>query len=46
MGAIYSPDGARIQFDNGAVWIHYVPPPPPPPPPPRRHRHHRPIEGS
>jgi hypothetical protein len=46
MGGVYSPDGLRIQFDNGAVWMHYVPPPPPLPPPPRRHRHHRPIEGS
>ena len=33
MGAVYSPDGVRIQFDNGTVWVHYVPPPPPPPPP-------------
>jgi len=30
MGAVYSPDGLRIQFDNGAVWQRYVPPPPPP----------------
>lgn len=28
MGAVYSPDGIRIQFDNGAVWQRYVPPPP------------------
>jgi hypothetical protein len=36
MGAIYSPDGMTIQFDNGAVWqrIVLVPLPPPPPPPP------------
>ena len=41
------PDGVRIQFDNGTVWVHYAPPPPPPPPPPRRDRHHpRPIQGS
>jgi hypothetical protein len=47
MGAVYSPDGVRIQFDNGTVWVHYVPPPPPPPPPPRRYRHHpHPIQGS
>jgi len=38
-GAIYSPDGNSIQFDNGTVWERYVPPPPPPPPTyyPRRH---------
>jgi hypothetical protein len=41
VGAIYSPDGLRIQFDSGAVWLRYVPLPPPPPPPPRRHRHYR-----
>jgi hypothetical protein len=47
-GAIYSPDGLRIQFDNGAVWLRYVPPPPVLlPPPPRHHRHHpHPIQGS
>ena len=27
-GAIYSPDGFTIQFDNGAVWRRFVPPPP------------------
>jgi hypothetical protein len=27
-GAVYSPDGLMIQFDNGAVWQRYVPPPP------------------
>jgi hypothetical protein len=45
-GAIFTPDGLRIQFDSGAVWLRYVPPPPPPPP--RHHRHHRhhPIQGS
>ena len=36
-GAIFTPDGLRIQFDNGAVWQRFVAlPPPPPPPPPRR----------
>ncbi len=30
-GAVFSPDGFRIQFDNGAVWQRFVPPPPPPP---------------
>ena len=30
-GAVYSPDGLRIQFDNGAVWQRFVPLPPPPP---------------
>jgi hypothetical protein len=44
-GAIFTPDGLRIQFDNGAVWLRYVPPPPPPPPPLRHHRHYR-IQGS
>ena len=28
-GAIYSPDGFTIQFDNGTVWQRFVPPPPP-----------------
>lgn len=37
MGAVYSPDGMTIQFDNGTVWQRYVPPPPPPP----RVRHRR-----
>ena len=36
-GATFSPDGMRIQFDNGAVWQRYIPLPPPPPPPPRVH---------
>src|SRR5580700_4342788 len=27
-GAVYSPDGLTIQFDNGAVWHQFVPPPP------------------
>jgi hypothetical protein len=39
-GAIYSPDGMTIQFDNGAVWQRVVELPVPPPPPPRRHRVH------
>jgi hypothetical protein len=36
VGAIYTPDGMTIQFDNGSVWqrIVLVPVPPPPPPPP------------
>jgi hypothetical protein len=29
-GAVYSPDGFRIQFDNGEVWQRFVPAPPPP----------------
>ena len=45
-GAIYSPDGLRIQFDSGAVWLRYVPPPPPLPPPLRHHRRHYRIQGS
>jgi hypothetical protein len=28
VGALYSPDGNTIQFDNGVVWQRYVPPPP------------------
>ena len=37
-GAVYSPDGMQIQFDNGTIWQRdFGPPPPPPPPlPPRR----------
>jgi hypothetical protein len=36
MGAVYSPDGMTIQFDNGAVWqrVVLVPVLPPLPPPP------------
>ena len=29
MGALYSPDGMTIQFDNGTVWRRILPPPPP-----------------
>jgi hypothetical protein len=29
MGALYSPDGMTIQFDNGSVWRRILPPPPP-----------------
>ncbi len=36
MGAIYSPDGLTIQFDNGTIWQRALELPPPPPP--RRHR--------
>jgi hypothetical protein len=35
MGAIYSPDGMTIQFDNGTVWRRA---PEAPPAPPRRRR--------
>ena len=38
-GAIYSPDGMTIQFDNGTIWqraLELLPPPPPPPLAPRR----------
>jgi hypothetical protein len=31
MGAIYSPDGMTIQFDNGTVWRRAPEPPPAPP---------------
>lgn len=27
VGAVYSPDGMTVQFDNGSVWRRYVPPP-------------------
>ena len=27
-GAVYSPDGMRIQFDDGRVWQRDIPPPP------------------
>jgi hypothetical protein len=30
-GAVYSPDGLRIQFDDGRVWQRDFGPPPPPP---------------
>ena len=30
-GAVYSPDGTRIQFDDGRVWQRDFGPPPPPP---------------
>jgi hypothetical protein len=30
--AVYSPDGMRIQFDDGRVWQRDLGPPPPPPP--------------
>lgn len=36
LGAIYSPDGMTIQFDNGTIWQRA--PEAPPPPPPRRRR--------
>ncbi|WP_424630463.1 hypothetical protein [Bradyrhizobium sp. SYSU BS000235] len=26
-GAVYSPDGIRIQFDNGTIWVRGLPPP-------------------
>jgi hypothetical protein len=29
-GAVYSPDGMRIQFDSGTVWQRDLGPPPPP----------------
>jgi hypothetical protein len=38
-GAIYSPDGATLQFDSGTVWRRapeLLPPAPPPPPRIRR----------
>jgi len=31
--AVYSPDGMRIQFDDGRVWQRDIGPPLPPPPP-------------
>ena len=40
VGAVYSPDGMMIQFDNGTIWQRalevVVPPPVPVVPPPRR----------
>jgi hypothetical protein len=36
LGAIYSPDGMTIQFDNGTIWQRA--PEVPPGPPPRRRR--------
>lgn len=37
-GAIISPDGFAIQFDDGTVWQRFVPIPPPPPPAPLKRR--------
>jgi len=37
-GAIYSPDGIRIQFDRGTIWERAPELAPLPPPPPRRVR--------
>ena len=35
-GAVYSPDGMTVQFDNGTIWVRdYLGPPPPP-----VHRHY------
>ena len=31
LGAIYSPDGMTIQFDNGTIWQRALEAPPPPP---------------
>ena len=39
VGAVYSPDGMMIQFDNGTIWqraVELLPPPPPPAIVPRR----------
>jgi hypothetical protein len=36
MGAVYTPDGMLIQFDNGTIWERDLGLPPPPPPPRRR----------
>ncbi|MDE1936761.1 hypothetical protein [Bradyrhizobium sp.] len=30
IGAVYTPDGMTIQFDNGTIWQRNLPPPPPP----------------
>jgi hypothetical protein len=30
-GAVYSPDGFTVQFDDGAIWQRDMGPPPPPP---------------
>jgi hypothetical protein len=37
MGALYSPNGFTLQFDNGTIWQRAPELPPPPPPPIRRH---------
>ena len=37
-GAIYSPDGMTIQFDNGTIWQRDLGLPPPPPPRTRARR--------
>ncbi len=30
-GAVYSPDGMTVQFDDGTIWRRVLAPPPPPP---------------
>jgi hypothetical protein len=40
-GAVYSPDGMVIQFDNGKIWQRDLPVPLPPPPPLWRYHRHR-----
>ena len=37
-GAVYSPDGMTIQFDNGTIWERDLGQPPAPPAPLRRRR--------
>ena len=37
-GAVYSPDGMTVQFDNGTIWVRDLGPPPPPPPVLRRRK--------
>jgi hypothetical protein len=37
-GAVYSPDGMTIQFDNGTIWERDLGPPPAPAAPLRRRR--------
>jgi hypothetical protein len=37
-GAVYSPDGMTVQFDNGTIWARDLGPPPPPPPVLRRRK--------
>ena len=29
ISAVYTADGSTIQFDNGTIWLRYVPAPPP-----------------
>ena len=43
-GAVYSPDGMTIQFDNGTVWQRVIDVPAVAPPIRPQYRYHRPLD--